>query len=360
MKAKKTPVAVTNALWRMRSRIRALWMATLIGCALLPLGVRAQASAAQVPYGLGGSEAWRENISSGIKLWMIADESARRAMLLNRCTALDRSFPAHPAPAMVAASTEVYRWLSGQAYTDLPPEPILLASRDVMPVLARTAFSKEELESWDALRASQEGQRGQALHEMEAALITVPDRLVDVNSGKYWSWPLARLNRLADAHGLRAETNAVFETLIPDSTERLRRISLVPGETQSDEQVLEQISRLRYKLAKQFVVQLGASDKLAYDRFKEAGVPQRWMILIQQLQRVTLDPASALFFSQQQPATVEEFCESNGLPSCLPGQEVHQAITAYRAEFMRGIRDDVRLMTAKAIVRKLPASGCPG
>jgi hypothetical protein len=338
--------------------LRAVSMAQLVACAVLPSVASAQALPVQVPYGLNGTAAWRENIALGIDIWSIAHENARRTLLLGRCTALDRSFPARPAPAMVAASTGVFRWMIGEAYADLPPEPFSSALRDVLPTLAKHAFSAEELASWEAIRNSPQGQRGLAAHEVEAALMKVSDQLVDVSSGRYWSWPLARLVRLVDAHGFRKEVDATFEMMEPGTAARLREISLVPGETSADEGFLELVSKSGESLAEKFIKQLSASDKSAYERIERIGLLERWQHLAQALQQFAVGPEIGILRGQSTPATVPAFCDSVGLSSCQPGGEISTAITKYRAAFDTATRSDVPAKAARQIVRGLPSSGC--
>jgi hypothetical protein len=155
---------------------------------------------------------------------------------------------------MVTASNEVFGWMTGEAHSDLPPEPYSAATRDVLPVIARHAFRQDELASWEMLRKSPQGQRGLALHELEVALVKVTNQLVDVNSERYWAWPLARLARLADALGLRRELDATFEMLEPGAGGRLRAISLVPGVTPADERFLGLVSRSGELLSERFMM----------------------------------------------------------------------------------------------------------
>jgi hypothetical protein len=343
-----------------RTAILALLLAPLLACALASATAHAQARTVELPYGLGGSAAWRENILYGVNLWVIADENARRALLLGRCTALDRAFPAHPAPAMVAASNEVLLWWIGRAHTELPPEPIATATREVFPVVVRHAFNAQELAAWEALRTSEKGRRGLAIHEVEMAMPKVADQLVDINTGRYWDWPLARLTRLADAHKLRAEMDAAFDKVLGSgSSAQLRNISLVPGETRADENFLKQVSDSGEALADAFILRLPAADKEAYERLGDSAVLQRWGDIAQSLPRFATGPAGRLRKDEPSvPSTIPELCKSLGLKACEPGGELHNSLTRYRAAFDNaplGATFDL----VKRVVRGLPASGCP-
>jgi hypothetical protein len=334
-------------------------LALVLACAVP--AARAQALAVQVPYGLAGSDAWRENIALGIDIWVIAHENARRALLLDRCTALDQSFPERPAPAMVAASTEVFRWITGEAHRELPPEPFSAATRDVLPVLARQAFSPEELASWASLRNSPEGRRGLALHEVEVAIVKSADQLVNVSSGRSWSWPLARLTRLADTLGLRPELDAAFETAIgTGAAARLRGISLVPGESPADTGFEDQVLRSGDSLGEAFIEGLTPSDHAAYERVGRSEVLRSWTAITQALPRFAMGPtAAAMLRESRPPATVAEFCDSVGLSSCQPSGELHSAISRYTTAFNEAARSGATVNSARRIVRALPSSGCP-
>lgn len=335
-------------------------LAALMASALLPGEARAQAAAIQIPFGLGPSKPWRENIGLGIDLWLVAHENARRAMLLQRCTALDRTFPDRPAPAMVAASDEVLRWMAGEAHADLPPEPVSAATRGTLPVLANHAFSAGELQDWEALRNSPQGRRGLAAHEVDAALLKATDSLVDVSSGHYWSWPLARLARLADAQGMRAELDAAFDKVLgAGSAARLRDISLVPGDSRADTPWLERVDKSGEALADAFLAELAPADLDAYERIAESPVLRRWMAISQALPAFGMGPEVAVLQGRPQvPATVAEFCSKQGLLSCEAGGELHTALTRYRSEFADAVRSDTLMNSARKIVRALPASGC--
>jgi hypothetical protein len=344
-----------------QSHLRAALPALLLACAAAwPLAARGQAASVQVPYGLGGSPPWHEHIGLGVEIWTIAHENARRALLIQRCSALERQFPARPAPLMVAASDAVYRWMTGAAYFDLPAEPYSAALREVLPVVARHAFTTAELASWDVLRETPNMRRGRALAEVEAGLVKVADRLVDVNTGRLWAWPLARLIRLADAQGLGGEIDAALNTLEPSAATRIRAISLVPGETQPDEGFLNLISRSGDRLAQTFVERLSPADRERHARASSHEVLHRWNAVNEALIRFGMGPqVVAMMRGQPPPATPEAFCDNVNLPVCQPGSELHQALTTYRKAFNEAVDSLSPHSIAKQIVRELPSSGCP-
>jgi hypothetical protein len=343
-----------------QSRLRAALPALLLACAAWPLAALGQASSIQVPYGLGGSPAWREHIGLGVEIWTIAHENARRALLIQGCSALERQFPARPAPSMVAASNAVFRWMTGEAHFDLPAEPYSAALREVLPVVARHAFTAAELASWDVLRETPDVRRGRALAEVEAGLVKVADRLVDVNTGRLWAWPLVRLIRLADAQGLGAEIDAALNTLEPNAAVRVRSISLVPGETPPDENFLELVGRSGDRLAQTFVERLSPADRERHARASSQEVLHRWNAVNEALIRFGMGPqVVAMMGGQPTPATPEAFCENVNLLVCQPGGELHQALTTYRKAFREAVDSLSPHSTARRIVRALPSSGCP-
>lgn len=341
-----------------RAPVRKALAMLLLAGALLPGASRAQALSVQVPHGLAGSAAWLENIALGIDVWLVAHENARRTLLLGRCTAFDPRFPERPAPAMVTASTEVFRWMTGEGHTDLPPEPYSVALRNVLPVLATHVFNADELASWDAVRGSAQIRRGLALHEVEVALVKASDAIVDINSGRYWGWPLARVGRLADAQGLRAEVDATLETLVPGAAARLRNISLVPAETPADEPLLRAVSQAGETLAPRFFEQLTPADHEAYERVARIEVVRRWLTLTQALPRFALSHVSDMVRDNPMPNAAADFCSRMDLPACRPGEAVEAAITAYLLAFGSALRSDTTVDAARLIVRKLPSSGC--
>ncbi|MCO5340441.1 hypothetical protein NHB13_27820 [Delftia tsuruhatensis] len=330
----------------------------LLSCLVAASPAQAQALSVQVPHGLDGSAAMRENMAYGVDLWLMAHDNARRVLLLDRCTALDRKFPQQAAPAMVAASTEVLRWMTGEAYSDLPPEPYSVAVREMLPVLAKHAFSEKELASWDTLRNSPQGRRGRAIREVQLALTKAAGSLVDVSSGRYWNWPLARAARLADAHGLREQVDAAFEALEPGAAAWLRGVSVVPGETPADEKFTGRIAASGTLLAQHFIDGLAPLDKEAYERIEQVKLLYRWIDITQALNRFAARPNLPFLRGEPIPETVAGFCDSVGLPSCQPGGELHTAITGYQVATGNAARSDVPMNTTRRIVHGLPASGC--
>lgn len=349
----------------MPATLRSAFFLPWLACVMAVAPLATQAQPVQAPHGLAGSDAWRENIMLGVDLWLVAHENARRALLLGRCTGLDRNFPRQPSPAMVAASNEVFQWMTGQAHADLPPEPYWAALRDVLPVVAKHGFSARELAAWDAWRDSPQGRRGIGASEIEEALYQVGDQLTEVSSGQPWGWPLARVARLADAHGFSAELDAAFEkTLGRGAAARLRRISMVPGETPADERLLDPVIQSGEHLAEAFVKRLSRPDRQARQTLERMGVLARWREIADALQQLTRDPALALrdqVFPPKTaaPGTVQAFCDRFGLPSCQPGGELDTAITRYRTAIAGAAHGDATSSAARQIVRAMPALGCP-
>jgi hypothetical protein len=261
---------------------------------------------------------------------------------------------------MVAASNAVFQWMTGEAHLELPAEPYSTALREVLPVVARHAFTDGELASWNAQRDTPDFRRGLGIVEVEAALEKVADRLVDVSTGRVWAWPLARLIRLADAHGLGAEVDVVLNTLGPGAATRVRSASLVPGETPPDENFLELVGRSGERLAKVFVERLSPADQRRYALASGHEVLVRWNAVNGALVRFGLGPqVMAIARGEPTPATPEAFCESVKLPSCQPGGELHGALARYRKAFDEAVQSLSPHTIARQIVRGLPGSGCP-
>lgn len=367
MKHSRSPWAVHHVLATLKVALCGIVLSPWLAFTMMaPAAARAQAVITPAPHGLSGSDAWWEHITQGVDFWLMAHEHATRALLLGRCSGLDRNFPAQPSPVMVTASNEVLRWMNGETHADLPPEPLWAALRDARPILARHTFSTEDLAAWDRFRQSPQGRRGVAAREIGEALFKVSDRLVDARSGQYWGWPLARLVRLADAHGFGAELDAAFnKTIRRDTAATLRKISLVPGETPADERLLAQVSGSAERLAQSFLAQLAPGDWQAYQRLEQLGTLKRWGETVQALQQLVEDPTTRVMRelvvppAAPAPTTTAAFCDRFTQLPCQPGEELDNAVNNYRAAFADSASARATMNAARQIVRGLPSSGCP-
>lgn len=338
----------------------------LVFTAMTPGAAYAQVTTVQAPHGLAGSAAWREHIRQGVDFQLEALERAKRAFLLGRCSAWKDKFPKQPSPATVTAANEFLRWMSGEAYTELPQEPQWAAIRDAMPVLVRHTFSAQELAAWDAFRESPEGRRAEAIYEIILALAKVSGKLKDDGSGQYWGWPLARLVRLADAHGSGAELDAAFNKAIGRGTAaKVRSISLVPAETPADERMLAKVSRSTKRLVESFIEQVSLADGQAYLRFVKFGMHDRWEDATYALGQLAAGPTPPVpgqksgTAAAKPPATVAEFCRRFARSPCEPGGELDTAVGHLRTALAESAHEWATMTAARQIVRGLPSSGCP-
>ena len=363
----RKPWANLGSKNRLKSGLYGLVLAPVLALAAMTSGAaHAQATAVQAPHGLAGSAAWREHIKLGVYFQLKAIEHAQRAFLLGRCSASKDKFPKQPSPATVTAANELLRWMTGEAHTDLPQEPYWGALRDTRSVLARHMFSAEEVAIWDAFRESPEGRRAEAIHEIILALTKVSGKLTDDRSGQYWGWPLARLVRLADAHGLGAELDAAFNKAIGRGTAaKLRSISLVPGETPADERMLAKVSQSANRLMESFIEQLTVADGQAYLRFVKFGMHDRWEDATDALSQLVAGPPLPVpgqklgSAAAKAPKTVAEFCSRFARLPCQAGGDLDTAVGHLRTALVESAGDWATLTAARQIVRSLPSSGCP-
>lgn len=342
--------------------VLAPWLAFTVA---LPGAASAQVTTVQAPHGLSGSAAWREHIRLGVDLQLEAIERADRALLLARCSAWNARFPKQQSPATLTAINEFFRWMTGEAYTDLPQEPYWAAMRDVLPILARHMFSAEELATWDTFRESPEGRRAEAMQEITWALAKVSRKLKDDRYGQYWGWPLARLVRLADAHGFGAELDAAFDKTIGDGTAaKLRSISLVPGETPADERMLAQVPQSAKRLIETFIEQLPLADLKAHQRFVKLGMHDRWGDATHALHQLAARPTAPVpglkiaAAAAKAPKTLAQFCKRFARSPCPSGGELDTAVSNYRTALVDSAHEWATLNASLQIVRGLPSSGC--
>lgn len=358
----RSPWALRHALARLKSGLCGIVLAFT---AMTPGAARAQVTTVQAPHGLAGSAAWREHIRLGVDLQLTAIEHAQRAFLLGRCSAWKDEFPKQPSPATVNAANEVLRWMTGEAYTELPQEAYWAALRDTLSILATHTFSTEEVAAWNAFRESAEGRRAEGIYEITLALSKVSRKLKDDRYGHYWGWPIARLVRLADAHGFGAELDAAFDkTMGRGTAAKVRSISLVPGETPADERMLAKMPRSARRLVESFIEQLTLADAEAYLRFVKFGLHDRWEDATKALGKLADGPTTPVPgrkpgpAAAKAPATVTEFCERFARTPCQPGGELDTALGKFRTALAESA-EWAAPSAARQIVRGLPSSGCP-
>jgi hypothetical protein len=363
----RSPGQVRRALGKLELGLRGLVLVSVLASmSTAPGAARAQATTVQAPHGLSGSAAWREHIRLGVDFQLSAIEHTQRAFLVGRCSAWKDKFPSQPSPATVTAASEFVRWMTGEAYTELPQEPQWAALRETLPILAKHTFSAEEIAAWNTFRESPEGRRAGAIHEIILALAKVSGRLTDDRSGEYWGWPLARLLRLADAHGFGAELDAAFNQAIGRGTAaRLRSISLVPGETPADERMLAKVSRSAIRLVESFVGQVTLADGQAYQRFEKLGLHKRWSDATDAFGQLAAGPTIPVAGQKRSPAaarpptTTPEFCRRFARSPCPPGGELDVAVGHLRTALAESANHWETSNAAMQIVRRLPSSGCP-
>ena len=304
---------------------------------------------------------YREHIVIGVQLWIQGHELTRRNMLLLRCSALDRTgFPRRPAPGMVAAADAARDWLSGLPVNGLPGENLEALTLEATRLLAQKAFTPAQIQAWNKFQPSPDGQRGLAVAHMNLAIDRVAELLVDVNTGRSWSWPLAKLRNLADDLGQRTALDLAFDEVVPGARVALTQANEVPGVSQADQNVLDQIGASSEALGHAYFAHVLPQDLAAYRKLLSNEVYSRWAELAQSLRDFAL-PSSKTGFLPPSRGTVAppDYCARMQFKGCEVGSPMYRALEGYRARLVELIETDRLMRGARQLVTQMPAAGCP-
>jgi len=282
-------------------------------------------------------------------------------MLIGKCDALDRKFPARPAPRMVSVFDEATRWLIGEEVPGVPRNELARAGREVTAQVIRRAYTPRQLEEWNSFRESTQGRRGLAVADVRSALLEQGAWLVDVNTGGYWSWPLARVRLLADELQLRPALDLAFNEGYPNGAKELGSISKVPGETSADAQFMESVAEAAGSraLVQAFMKRIPSTDAEAFAALQKNEVYRRWPALSKQLREYQLGkPVPSGFPGLVNKVSFTEFCKEASIQTCDTADTFAINLEQYKARLsdaQSGFFD----RTIQQLVKQSSEAGCP-
>jgi hypothetical protein len=280
----------------------------------------------------------------------ILHEHVRRAMLLERCAALDRRFPKAASAAFVSVLTKSENWALrkdhslSKARFGLEDEMLSLQA-----AMVRNGLSDTDFAAWMAFKTSDTGRRAIGIEAMLSGIDAAGARLVDVMTGTPWDWPLERLRRLADATGHRAPFDATLEHFQRGSAAEVARLIGDPTQMM-DEAVSSALARAFEKgsFAREFLSRLPPADLKAYRQSQAEPVSTK-------LAKAQEAIAGIL---QRDGAGLSSFCKRSGLLHCEPGSPVAAKAQALRTRFEEADQDDFGLKPLRELIRKLPEAAC--
>lgn len=310
-------------------------------------------------FGLDGTPAYRAHIGSAVKSWLAASEVARRTMLIHKCTALDREFPGRPAPRMVRVIDDANRWLLGEDVGSVPSNPLAAEGRAITSQVVGRAYTAQQLANWNAFRESEQGRRALAVSDVRLALLESSRWLVDVNTGRSSSWPLARVRALSDELALRPAVDAAFNDVTPGGARVLAAISMVPGETDAEDNFISAASDSG-ALARAFLKRISNEDAKAFAALQSNEVYRRWPRLSQQLlQYQAGKPSPSGLPGMVAKVSIEEFCADASIQDCAATESFAQDLEAYRTRLTEAFQGGFVDRSIQQLVRQSPEAGCP-
>lgn len=307
-----------------------------------------------------GNAEFRAQFVDGVKSWTYALENARRAMLVQRCTALEPRFPQVASPRMVAAANAANVWLTGSPVPGVTPFEQRLATREASAMLVRATFADADLRAWDGFRNSAAGRRALAVSAMAQSLDAVGEYLTELGSGTSWDWPLARLRKLSDGLGLRSAFDAAMNEAEAGAAQRVARMDDVPGPT-ANASLIERIAQASEAgdLSRAFLESIAASDRAAFEQLQ--GNPQyvRWNKVFEPFGEFLSGGLPEPVRGRQAPMTAADFCARAELSGCEAGSPLRTRLEQVRIRWAASIMSDQVVTTIQQIVRRTPEAGCP-
>lgn len=334
----------------------------LAACALLGATTLAPAQDFQDAQTLQftGNPEFRSAFVDGVKSWIYALENARRAMQVQRCTALDASYPKTISPRIVAAANAANSWLTGTPAQGLGPFEQRIATREASALAVRIAFNAADLQAWNTFRNSEAGRRGLAVLAMAQSLDLVEEYLAEPSTGAAWDWPLARIRRLADSLGLRAAFDTAMNDVEAGTAQRVAQMADVPG-LSANEALVARIAKASESgdLTRAFLEAVSAGDRAAFQQLQAQPQYVRWNQVFEPLGEYLSGGLPDRVRGGQPPMATEAFCTQAGIAGCGAGTPLRMQLEQARAKWSASIMNDQVVTAVSQIVRRLPEAGCP-
>lgn len=349
--------------------------ASALGASLLLLAGTASSKATDSEdlHGLYESAAYRTYITDGVVLRTQAFEEARMALLLNRCSGLDKEFPNHPSPPIMAVTDVAQKWLSDNPVVNKQKSAVRRGAH----LLIEAAFTPDELANWDRFRQSKQGKRAININALLSAIDQTPYSLTDSSTGVDWDWPFANLRKMADATALRQYLDKALDQVSPGSAAILAKVSAVPGENLDR----SSSSQIRYDafgysspsstepLKKAFLAQLNTADRQAMQALEQQPVARQWNGIWTAWRKFiglpTEEESMAAIGKPDEPVqqeTVTQFCSKLKLRGCEPNSPLAQGLDKARSDFQASLEDSIKVLRPREIyvrVKHMPEAGCP-
>jgi len=277
-------------------------------------------------------------------------EQVRRAMLLDRCAALDRRFPKAATPAFAAVLSKSENWaLRGDHSISAARFGIQDEMQALLGAMVQHGLSDADLAAWVAFKTSDTGRRALAVESMVGGIDAVGMRSVDAVSGVAWSWPLERLRRLADATGLRGPFDATLEQVRPGSAAKVAKLTgdttqlLDPADSDALTAAFEKGDFVR-----EFLSHVPPADRKAYQQSQSEPVSAR------------LAKAQTAIGGILQPEAggLSTFCQRSGLLHCEASTPIAAKAQALHKRFVEASQENIGLTPLRELIRKLPEAAC--
>jgi len=354
---------------------RILQSGCVLGAALLLLAGAASAKATDSEdlHGFDESAAYRTYIADGVVLRTEALGIARMALLLNHCSGLDKEFPKHPSPPIMAVTDVAQKWLSDNPVVNKQKS----ATRRGAHLSLEAAFTPDELADWDRFRQSAQGKRAIDISALLLAIDQTVYSLNDSNSGVDWDWPVANLRKMADATALRQYLDKALNQVSPGSAAILAKVSAVPGENldrSSSSQMRDDAFGYSNPsstdpLKKAFLAQLNNADRQAMQALEQQPVARQWNGIFSAWRKfIGLHTEEEFMAAIGKPAepiqqeTVTQFCSKLKLRGCEPNSPLARGLDKARSDFQASQEDSVNMSLPREIyerVKRMPEAGCP-
>jgi hypothetical protein len=322
-----------------------------------------QADAFQSLIDIKGAKEYRNLIADEVRDWIPAAESARRLLLVKKCSALNREFPRVPATNMVAVFNAAQQWWSGGLVNGLPENEVRKIATGMQEMLVRHSIKAEQIATWNKYLQSPIGKRGLAVSSMQLTLSQLEEWLVDVNTGQYWHWPLAKLRQLSDQVELRNALDAAIEDTVPGSSRYFASLSSIPGDQPIDEVFMNSIEQVLRggNLENAFFNRLSKSDVEAYSQFQKNEVNVQLLMITNSLMEFLWERAKYAAVPTGRPGiiSVDELCSKVAAQQCNAESDLGKVLVKHKAQLNELLNSGYLDRSIAHIIKQIPEAGCP-